>query len=247
MRNLLLVLLFIFAVQNIQAGNGEDIFKKMHATYAGKWFKTLQFKQETKFYRNDSLLQTDIWHEWVSFPYHLRIDRGESALGNTAIYTKDSTVAFRNGKRNGARAETNPFIFFLGGMYHLPLTDDLEHLKKEGYDLSKSFETNWKGRETFVLGAKDVNDTTSNQFWVDKRNLYVVRIMMKRGNNFLDVRLSDHIKAAGGWSETFVEFFSKGKLIQTEKYMDVVPNRSFSEKLFDKDNYVTSAEASDGK
>jgi hypothetical protein len=173
----------------------------------------------------------------------LRIDRGDASLGNTAIYTKDSTIAFQNGKRQGARGETNPFIFFLGGMYHLPVNDCIAKLYSDGYDLSKSYETTWKGKDAYVLGADNVNDTASNQVWVDKKNLYVVRIVQKRGNNFLDVHLADHIKAGGGWSETFVEFFLKGKLIQTEKYMNVVADRPMSVKLFDKDNYILSNEA----
>lgn len=119
----------------------------------------------------------------------------------------------------------------------LPLDSVKTTLAKNGYDLSLSGITNWGGRRTLVIGASNSTDTTRNQFWVDAQHFYIVRLLLKSGGKLLDVRLSDHTRLPKGWSETRVEFYIDGKLLQVEKYRDlkidmVLPDATFDVSRF---------------
>ena len=174
--------------------NGEDIVTRMHKRYSNNWYRTLSFTQDTEIYRNDSLIRKAVWYEMARFPYELRIDVDSISGGNKVIYKKDSTYRIRQNKLQGVTADSNPFIFFLGGMYMLPLDSVRSALQKNGYDLSKGSRSNWEGRKVFIVGAGNDKDSTSNQFWVDAEHLYIVRVKVKMGNTALDVHMSGHQK-----------------------------------------------------
>jgi hypothetical protein len=230
-----LTLLFAFCsmvtVANAQTGN--QTVEKMHARYHNKWYKTLSFTQETGIYRNDSLIRKNTWYEMARFPFELRIDVDSLNGGNRIYYKQDSTYRIRKGKIQVAMVDPNPFVFFLGGMYMLPLDSVKSHLKTNGYDLSMGTTTTWQGRKTFVVGESNAGDSSKNQFWVDAENLYIVRVKLKMGKDFFDVQLSDHVKLARGWSETSVKFYRNGLLLQTEKYSNLNPDVVLTDDIFD--------------
>jgi hypothetical protein len=216
----------------LQAQTGEETLLRMHNTYAGKWYKTLTFVQQTDVYNNDTLQRRSTWYEAAQFPHDLRIDTEDPKNGNATIYRKDSTYRFSNGKLARATAGTNPFIFFIGGLYSMPFATATKFLQTEGFDLSKGYTGTWKGRKTLVIGAT-TGDTTTKQVWVDAEHLYVVRYIDKSRGSLMDVRMANQVPLGGGWSETWVEFYFDGKLRQTEKYSDLKPNRPLDTQLFD--------------
>lgn len=215
------------------AQTGEQYVKSMHARYKDNWYRTLTFTQLTEIYRNDSLLRKSTWYEMARFPYELRIDMDTLDGGNRVLYKKDSTYRIRKNKIQGATVDPNPFIFFLGGMYMLPLDSVTASLTRTGYDLSLGGVTNWQGRKTFIIGAASDKDSARNQFWVDAEHLYVVRVVLKSGAALLDVHLSGHTKLKKGWSENLVKFYRDGKLLQVEHYMNLQPDAVLTDEMFD--------------
>lgn len=226
-------LLLVLGVSPVQAQTGEQYVKKMHARYTNNWYRTLSFTQETEIYKNDSLLRKSTWYEMARFPFELRIDVDSLNGGNRTIYKKDSTYRIRKNKIQAVTAESNPFIFFLGGMYMLPTDSVTSHLTRNGYDLSQGAVTDWQGRKTLLIGANNDKDSTQNQFWVDAEHLYIVRVILKSGTALLDVHLSGHIKLKKGWSETLVKFYRDGRLLQVEKYSELKPDVALTDEVFD--------------
>ncbi len=216
----------------LHAQTGEQTVQRMYNRYAGKWYKTLTFVQQTDVYRNDSLQRSTTWYEAARFPHDLRIDVEDPKNGNATIYRKDSTYRFLNGKLARATAGTNPFIFFIGGLYSTPFETAVKFLQTEGFDLSKGYTTSWQGRPALVIGATQ-GDTTSKQVWVDAEHLYVVRYVEQTKTNLMDVHMNKQVPIGGGWSETWVEFYFDGKRRQTEKYTDLKANRPLDEQLYD--------------
>lgn len=227
------LILFITVSGTVAAQSGEAYVRKMYDRHHKNWYRTLSFTQETGFYRNDSLIRKSTWHERARFPHDLRIDVDSINGGTKIFYLKDSTYRVRNYKIQSAAVDPNPFVFFLGGIYMLPLDSSLATLTKNGYDLSLSSTTDWNGRKTLIIGAANDKELTRNQFWVDAEHLYITRVVVKMGSSMFDVHLSDHIKLSKAWSETNVKFYRDGRLLQVEKYSNLQPGVILSNDVFD--------------
>src|SRR5579859_2108183 len=70
---------------------GAEIVQQMHDKYAGKWFKTLTFVQQTTRKTKAGTDTVQTWYESASLPGRLRIDVGKPSAGNGVLYTHDST------------------------------------------------------------------------------------------------------------------------------------------------------------
>ena len=123
-------------------------------------------------------------------------------------------------------------MFLLGGMYLVPLDTVISEFKQKAYDLSKTMETDWDGHKVFVIGA-DRTDSSGNSLWVDARELYVVRQIEMDNDLRLDARMSKHQNLGNGWSETYVDIYGNGKLIQTESYANLKTTPPVEDAVFD--------------
>ena len=72
-----------------EPADGRALLGGMHDRYDGKWFRTMTFVQRTTQRRPDGTEQVTTWYEAQRGP-RLRIDFGDPALGNGALYTADS-------------------------------------------------------------------------------------------------------------------------------------------------------------
>jgi hypothetical protein len=226
--------LFFSSIFN-EPGNGEKIVKMMHTRNAGKWHKAVTFDQTTEMYRNDSLKRTQEWHEAIFFPDKLRIDIEPVANDNAIIFRNDSTYSIRNGQIKAARSEENDLIFLLGGMYSYPAEKVVAKMNSLGYDLSKAYESEWNGKPVYIVGAADKNDKV-NQLWIDKENLYLVR-MLKYGKENMEGIFENHIKVSDNWTETKATFYFEGKLAQIETYHNYKATPSLDERIFNVDHF----------
>jgi len=237
-----LILTTIIAIGSIVAftapKTGEDVIKMMYSRYSGKWHKTLTFTQKTERYRNDSLKSTQTWHEKMLAPDKLRIDILPASNGNSIIFRGDSTYRISGGVLKSGIKDENDLIFLIGGMYFMKYDQVLSKLKTLSYDLSKTYESEWKGKPVYVIGTNDKNDLNSNQLWIDQKNLYLVRMIEQKGTTKEECIFDDHVRIGGGWSETKASFYFNGKLIQVETYSDYTMPASLDEKLFDPGQHV---------
>ena len=203
--------------------DGTALLARMHDRYAGKWFRTLTFVQRTTQRRPDGTDQITTWYEAQRGP-RLRIDMGDPALGNGALYTADSLYVVRGGKVVRSRAEGNPFLPLIVSVYLEPLDRTLAQLAPYKIDLTRLRLQDWEGRPTYVVGASSPSDTTSPQFWVEKERLIVTRFLMplipSPENRAQDVRLENNVPLGGGWLATRIRMLDKGAPMQTEEYSD---------------------------
>ena len=231
------LILVIFSFKNSNRITGEKILQKMHNHFAGKWYKTFTFTQKTESYKNDSLIKTATWHEAIVFPDYFRISFGEVKDGNAVIFIKDSSFNFSKGKlvRKGLRGED--LTFLLGGMYFYPFDTVLTKMQKEGYDITKAYESSWEGKKYYVLGAQDEGEKR-NQLWIDKEKLFVKRFIKYNNGTKEEGLFGDHVKIGKAWSETSCSFFVNDKLIQKESYYDCVANKTVDLGIFDPYNFA---------
>jgi hypothetical protein len=206
-----------------EPADGTALLTRMHDRYAGKWFHTMTFVQRTTQRRPDGTSQVTTWYEAQRGP-RLRIDVGDPALGNGALYTADSLYVLRGGKVVRSVAEGNPFLPLIVSVYLEPVEVTRAQLAPYKIDLSRIHLQDWEGKPTYVVGASSPSDTTSPQFWVEKDRLIVTRFLLplvpSPENRNQDVRLENNVPLGGGWLATRVRMLDKGAPMQTEEYSD---------------------------
>src|SRR5687768_14538315 len=207
----------------VTPSDGTALLAQMRNRHAGRWFKSLTFVQKTTVKKPDGTEQVSTWYE-AQLGSRLRIDMGDPALGNGALYTADSLYVMRGGKVVRAIAEGNPFLPLIVGVYLQPLDVTVAQIAKYKVDLTRLHSRVWEGRHTYVIGATSPSDSTSPQVWVDRERLIVMRFIMplfpSPENRSQDVRMESNVPVGGGWLATRVRILDKGVPLQTEEYAD---------------------------
>jgi len=226
---------------NSEPADGRAVLARMHDRYAGRWFQTLTFVQRTTQYRPDGTSQQSTWYEAQRGP-RLRIDVGEPSAGNGALYTADSLYVVRAGKVVRTRAEGNPFLPLIVGVYIQPLEVTVAQIAPYKVDLSRVHVQEFEGKPTYVVGSASPSDTASPQFWVEKDRLIVTRFRLplipSPDNHVQDVRLENNVAVGGGWLATRVRMLDQGKPLQTEEYSDWRVNVPLPETFFQAEHWT---------
>ena len=204
--------------------DGVALLKQMREAYLGKWFKTVTFVQQTiRKNPQTNVTDTTTWYEALRSPDRLRIDFGDPARGNGALYTADSLYVVRGGKVTRSVASGNPFLPFVAGVYDQPLDTTVRQIQAYKFDLSRITTANWQGRPVYVVGGT-AGDTTKPQFWVDRERLILLRMIVPLNPaapaELADIRLDDYVRVGGGWLATRVGIMVGGEMRQQEQYSD---------------------------
>ena len=204
--------------------DGVALLKQIREAYLGKWFKTVTFVQQTiRKNPQTNVTDTTTWYEALRSPDRLRIDFGDPAKGNGALYTADSLYVVRSGKVTRSVASGNPFLPFVAGVYDQPLDTTVRQIQAYKFDLSRITTANWQGRSVYVVGGT-AGDTTKPQFWVDRDRLILLRMIVPLNPaapaELADIRLDDYVRVGGGWLATRVGIMVGGEMRQQEQYSD---------------------------
>lgn len=238
-RLMLLLSIIIIACSFVSPGkkDAESVLRDMFKKYSGKWYKSFSFNQTTENYVNDSLVRTSTWYENIVFPHQFRIDFGDAANGNAAIYLKDSVYSFRKGKLVRTDFNDLDITFLLGGMYFYSFDDAKAKLKTQGFDLAKFHENKMNGIPVYVIGASSADEKTS-QVWIDQEKLVVVKFIRYEAGKKEEGIFGAQQQFGDAWSETVVDFYINDKLVQKEKYHDCKANVDIDPAIFDPVNFV---------
>lgn len=246
MRNFLLLgalLLCLTSAQAAKIQTPEDLIQAMQKKYAKSWYKTLTFKQKTVEIHEDGTKKESIWYEALSAPGKLRIDFDPIKDGNGILFVNDTIYSFKDGAVANSRPFTHPLLVLGFDLYFLSQKDALEKLKQLKFDLSTMHKDTWQGRPVYVVGAK-AGDLKSRQFWIDKKDLYFVRMIGpagKDGANTQETQFNKYFKVkGGGWVSPEVVFMVNGKTVTTEEYTEVQTDVPLDEKLFDPQYWKTA-------
>lgn len=244
MRNLklmiLLVLLTALPTFAAKITNGEELITAMHKKYAGKWYKTLTFVQKTTQFKPDGTSSVSTWYEAMSVPGKLRVDVAPLENGNGFMFLDNTQYAFNKGKLVRSLPRIHPLLVLGFDVYGQPVEKTVKLLKELEIDLSVLHEETWQNRAVYVVGAKQ-GDLTSPQFWIDKKNLYFVRLIEPVGKDKKQIQETQFNKyqkvKGGGWVSAEVIFNVDGKTAVTEEYSDIQTNVKLDENLFIPDKW----------
>ena len=245
MRRLLLLTLLVFSLTPIafalQITTTEQLIQAMQKKYAKKWYKTATFVQKTTNIDKDGNRKVETWYEAMLLPGSLRIDFTPTKDGNGILFTDGQIYVFKNGKIDNNRPFVHPLMVLGFDIYRMSENEAIEKLKGLKFDLSIFHEDTWQGRPVYVVGAK-AGDAHSAQFWIDKKNLYFVRMVRpagKDGTQTQETRFNEYVKLGGGWMSPEVVFLVDNKVVTIEEYSDLHANVTLPNKLFDPQSFAT--------
>lgn len=239
--------LFLFGLLSVSAlgsdlKSGEDVVSAMYKKYAGKWYKTLTFVQKTVHHQPDGSTTAETWYEAMTVPGKLRIDFADSTTGDGVLFADGQIYSYRDGKPATGRAFVHPLLVLGFDVYAQPVATTIKQVKDMGIDLASIYEEKWQGRDVYVIGAKQ-GDLNVPQVWIDKKNLYFVRLIQLGGRDKKSVQetqFNKYEKAKGGWVSVEVKFFTDGKIVTTEEYSDVQADIALDRDLWNPEKWSTA-------
>jgi hypothetical protein len=221
---------------------GEELVAAMHKKYSGKWYKTLTFVQKNTLYKPDGTTENSIWYEAMSAPGKLRVDFDPLESGNGMMFADGMQHSFKDGKLVRSQALVHPLMVLGFDVYLQPVEKTVAQLKELKIDLAVLREDVWQGRPVYVVGAKQ-GDARSPQFWIDKKNLYFVRMLQPVGRDQARIQETQFNKyqkvKGGGWISPEVVFMIDGKRNFLEEYTDVQTNVPLDANLFNPQSWMT--------
>ncbi len=237
-----LMFLTLFAAPKESIKSSEDLIRAMHDRYAKSWYKTATFVQKTTDFSPDGTSKATIWYEAMAVPGRLRIDIDPINDGNGILFANDSIHRFERGELKQTQAFIHPLMVLGFDVYGLPVSETLAKLQKLGFDLTILREETWQGRPAFVVGAK-AGDERAAQFWIDKQNLYFVRMIQPAGpdkSHTQEILFNKYQKLKGGWIAPEVIIKLDGKIRTTEEYTEIRGDVELAPDLFDPAHWRTA-------
>ena len=200
--------------------DGYELIKAMHRKYEGKWFVKLYIKQKVTYYKNGETERDEIWSELISMPGKVRSNIGDIEDGNCEISKNDSQFVFRDGKLAFKRRAVHVILLLGFDVYTQTTEKTFDQLKESNFNIEKLYETSWQNKPVYVVGSLE-GDEETNQFWIDKKHLHLVRLIQKtQSGKLLEVELNNFEKLVKGWIATELVFKLDGKLKFIENYID---------------------------
>ncbi|MBX0331738.1 outer membrane lipoprotein-sorting protein [Pontibacter sp. HSC-14F20] len=206
---------------------GQQLIEAMYRHWENKWYPNFAFDQRAIFYKDDQVSREEIWQEIYSYPANLHIRFDGFETGNGVIYNQDTVYTFKEGKMVNKQYSIHPLVLLSFDVYFYDPATTISKAQELNFDLSQFTEATWQGRETYVVGTTDPNDQSRSQYWVDKENLYVVRILTNSNGVVRDVEMNKYQEIEGNMVATEIVFKNNGQLFLREEYFNI----SFPEKV----------------
>ncbi len=216
--------------------SASGLLKAMHDRYDGKYVRTMSFLQNNTSYTPTGQERKSQWYEHLEIPGKLRIAFLPATQKSGLVQVDDRVATFDNGIRIDFRPSINPLLLLTADVYVAPMATIMKGLDSLHVDTEIIRSDDWEGQPVYVVGAK-AGDTTSNQFWVDKDNLRLVRFIQraKAGDRTIvsDMRVQNYKEIDGFDIPTEFLVIRNGRPVWREQYADVKINEEFPAGTFD--------------
>jgi hypothetical protein len=220
----------------IRATSSAALLKAMHDRYDGKYVKTMSFLQNNTQFTSTGAEKKSQWYEHMEVPGKLRIAFLPASGKSGLVQVDDRVASFDNGIRVDFRPSINPLLLLTADVYVTPIAAITRSLDSLHVDTDIMRNDEWEGEAVYVIGAK-AGDTTSNQMWVDRDHLRLVRFIQsqKAGDRTMvsDIRVHNYKEIQGFEIPTEFLVIRNGRPVWREQYADVRINDEFPAGTFD--------------
>ncbi|MDX9694177.1 MAG: hypothetical protein RBT49_00135 [Bacteroidales bacterium] len=225
---IIIILLNAFSLFAQQLQNGYELIDQMYNANKASWYKTLCFSQEVIYYKNDSIVGTDVWLEAYQSPSNLILKFTNWASGNGLLFTNDSLYTYQKGTLQSTKYRIHDLVVLGLDINNIPPEITAERTEKCGYNLNLIAEDQCLGQEAWLVG-----DTSSTCFWVDKKTLLFLKMRRKTGENSREVEFDKYENINGYPVATVIKFYNNhGELNMIEKYFNIYPNCSVPSTIY---------------
>ncbi len=224
------------SVSSVRATSSSGLIKAMHDRYDGKYLKTMSFLQNNTQYMISGQEQKSQWYEHIEIPGKLRIAFLPASQKSGLVQIDDRVASFDNGIRVDFRPSVNPLLLLTADVYVAPVATIMRSLDTLHVDGDTFRDDTWEGQSVYVVGAK-AGDTTSNQLWVDRDQLRLVRFIQSQKvgdrTTVSDIRVKGYKEIGGFDVPTEFLVIRNGRPFWREEYADVRINADFPAGTFD--------------
>jgi hypothetical protein len=208
----------------------------MHDRYAGKYLKTMSFLQNNTAFTTTGQEQKSQWYEHMEIPGKLRIAFLPASQKSGMVQVDNRVASFDNGIRIDFRPSVHPMLLLTADVFVSPVAAIMRGLDSLSVDHEIIRSDVWEGQPVYVVGAK-AGDTTSNQMWVDKDHLRLVRFVQrsKTGDRTVlsDMRVQGYKDIQGFDVPTEFLVLRNGRPVWREVHADIRVNEDFPPGTFD--------------
>jgi hypothetical protein len=220
---------------------GNQLIEAMQNRYAGRWYRSVSFVQTSTTFAPDGKQQTANFYEAALLPSRLRVDFDPISAGNGLLVLADTQIVMQRGSVARRVAESNELLLLGFDVYFLDPKFTAEWLSRLGFDVSRIRQDVWEGRPVYVVGAKSPADLTSRQFWVDRENMVVVRLLEPgRTAKTDDIRFAQYERIGRAWIAPLVEIYNDGKLAVRQQYRRIRIDQPLDVAMFDPNSWATA-------
>src|SRR6267154_1995752 len=220
----------------VNVASGAGLIKAMHDRYDGKYLKTMSFLQNNTAYTVTGQEQKSQWYEHIEIPGKLRIAFLPASQKSGLVQIDDRVASFDNGIRVDFRPSVNPLLLLTADVYVAPVATVMHGLDSLHVDGEIIRDAVWEGQPVYVVGAK-VGDSTSNQMWVDRDQLRLVRFIQTQKvgerTTVSDIRVQGYKEIGGFDVPTEFLVIRNGRPVWREEYANVRINADFPPGTFD--------------
>jgi hypothetical protein len=208
----------------------------MHNANKSNWYQTLCFSQEVLYYKNDSIVATDVWLEAYKSPGNLILKFNNWNSGNGYLFTNDSLYTYQDGNLQSTKYRIHDLVVLGLDINNVPPETTAKRAEKCGYNLSIIADDQCMGRDAWVVG-----DTSSICFWVDKETLLFLKMRRTTGENSREVEFAKYENINGYPVATVIKFYSnQGELNMVEKYFDISPGCSIPATIYNPNDFLNA-------
>jgi hypothetical protein len=235
-------------VKPVDPNSGADVVARMHARWAGRWFRTLAFTQQNTRWTREGAEDASTWFEWLQVPGRLRIEflpaprTGTSAgvpiPASGAIYADGRVISIADGRAGRTQEQLNVLLLLTADVYGQPVAESVKQLVTLGVDLTTVRRDTFDTRPVWVVGAAKGN-LKAPQFWIDTERWTALRVVDRpapqqgRPAPSTEYRLGDYRDVDGVPVVHEITFLRDGQRFFRERYTAVRTNERLDSALFD--------------
>lgn len=118
-------------------------------------------------------------------------------------------------------------------VYFLSPIETISKLENLGFDLHKVYQKPTESGAVYVVGTKNPEDQTTSQFWINKKKLYLEKVILNRNGNISEVEMTNYETIESYPVATIIIFRNNGQLYMREEYFDISFPAEVEEQIFD--------------